>query len=106
VWAVLVVPRDVAAQFGPHGGKAQRHEDLSRALRLHGPDEALDDGDAPVLAYSPEAGSYPAPAIPALEGVAEQLTPLSVTMYFGRVPVRFETRSRNAQTSLDVGILV
>jgi hypothetical protein len=47
---VLVEPCRVATQFVEHVGEPEGHEGMGEALGLHGPDESLDDGDAPVLA--------------------------------------------------------
>ena len=73
-----VVPATPQVDFVLEGAAPERnHNQSPGALGLDGPDQALNDGDASVLADSTESLPDPQAAAPAPEGLSDELLPLS-----------------------------
>jgi hypothetical protein len=68
-----VVPLGEKHELAAQGLTIHRHQDAAKRLGLHGADETLHDGDAAVLADSPESLANPAPPAPPTEASVGEL---------------------------------
>ena len=75
-WPVAVVPIDEQRQLPPKAIAPVGHQELSRALALDGPDEPLDDCDAPVFADRTEPLTNPSATAPLPECLVAKLLAL------------------------------